>query len=45
MLIDCSYTHLETRIHLEEVEVALAVDEELDRTGRVVADGLRELDG
>ena len=33
---------LETRVHLEEVEVALRVDEELDGAGAVVADGERE---
>ncbi len=30
---------LQPGVHLEEVEVAVAVDDELDRAGRVVADG------
>ena len=36
--------HLEASVHLEEVEVALRVDEELDRAGRRVLDGLGERD-
>ena len=35
--------HLQTRVHLEEVEVLLRVDEELYRAGRVVADRQRQL--
>src|SRR5262245_8008512 len=36
---------LKPSVHLEEVEIALLVDNELDGTGRVVADGLGERDG
>jgi hypothetical protein len=36
---------LQARVHLEEVEVPVAVDDELDRAGREVADGLAERHG
>ena len=37
--------HLQPGVHLKEVEVLLRVDEELNRSRRVVADGLGEGDG
>src|SRR5205823_2670137 len=37
--------YLDARVHFEEVEVALRVDEELDRTGAHVVDGLGRLHG
>src|SRR4051794_29235466 len=36
---------LEPRVHLEEIEIAPLVDDELDRAGRAVTDGLRQRDG
>ena len=33
---------LEPRVHFEEIEIAVAVDDELDRAGRAVSDRLRE---
>ena len=35
---------LQARVHFEKVEIALAVDDEFDRTGGVVTDGFRERD-
>ena len=37
--------HLKPRVHLEEIEIALLVDDELDGAGRVVADRLGERHG
>ena len=37
--------HLEPRVHLEEIEIAVLVDDELDRAGGVVADRLGQRDG
>ena len=36
---------LKPRIHFEEKEIAVLVDDELDGTGRIVADGLSQRDG
>ncbi|MCY1238915.1 hypothetical protein D9M72_516760 [compost metagenome] len=36
--------HLQAGVHFEEVEVALAVDDEFHGPGRMVADGLGECD-
>ena len=36
---------LKPRVHLEEIEIAVLVDDELDGAGQVVADGLGERDG
>ena len=36
---------LDARVHLEEIEVALGIDEELDRAGADVVDGLGRLHG
>ena len=36
---------LEPRVHLQEIELAVLVDDELDGAGRVVADGLGQRDG
>ena len=36
---------LKPRVHLEEIEIAVLVDDELDRAGGVVADGLGQRDG
>ena len=35
---------LDTRVHLEEVEIAIGVGQKLDRAGAAVADRLRRLD-
>src|SRR5690348_8538678 len=35
---------LQPRVHFEEVKIALAVDDKLDRTGRAVADRARQRD-
>jgi hypothetical protein len=37
--------HLQARVHLEEVEIAPRVHEELDRAGAAVAHGLRRAHG
>ena len=37
--------HLQARVHLEEVEVALLVNQELDGAGVGVVGGLRDPDG
>ena len=37
--------HLEPRVHLEEIEIAVLVDDELDRAGGVVTDRLGQSDG
>ena len=36
---------LEPRVHLEEVEAHVGAEDELDRAGRIVADGLGQRDG
>src|SRR6476619_7654780 len=36
---------LEARVHLQEIEVAVLVDDELDGTGRIVTHGLGERHG
>ncbi len=36
--------HLQAGVHFEEIEVAAGVDDELHRSGRIVADGVRESD-
>ena len=36
---------LKAGIHLQEVEITVGVDDELDRSGGTVIDGLRQRDG
>ena len=37
--------YLEARVHLEEIEVALRVDNEFHRTGRLIVHSFGECDG
>ena len=37
--------HLDTRVHLHEIELAMLVEQELHRAGVAVADGQRAIDG